>query len=772
MTLRGCARFLGGTACLAALAGCGGGGGGARPQPAPVPPAAVAPTPTPTPPPPPPPPAPTPTPTPSALDDAEYRRSEASILAHALTAYQAGATGRGVKVAIIDSGIDTSSPEFAGRIDPASRDVIASRNFLTDNVGHGTSVAGVAAAARNGSLIQGVAYDATILAFRTEQAGPCKDDECLHNDQDIAVGVDLARENGARVINISLGGGVPSSPLLNALGRATSAGIVVVISAGNDGRKAEGDNPDPFAVDSARAAGNGLLIIAGSHEGDRATLSDFSNKAGSGAPYYLTALGREVRSFDHSGAQFLYTGTSYSAPVISGAAALLAQAFPTLTGAQIVSLLFSSADDAGAPGVDPVFGNGILNLARAFQPRGATSLAGSSAPVSLTDNGQASPAMGDGSKGPAMAGVVILDGYSRAYAVDLARTLSRAAQERPLAAALQADVSSATALAGSTAVSVTMRRNLRGTPEVGLAQAGLSYQDSRQARAVAGLAISRLTPQTAVALGFSESGKTLQQRLAGAAHSAFLVARDPLSRTGFAPENGSAMGVRHDLGAIALTLTAERGRVTNPGLRRSIGEPGYTMSSISADRRIGPATLTLGATRLSEAGTILGGRFGSAFGGGGAATTFVDAAASFELGGGWGAAASYRRGWTMLPGGAGMVEGGRMQSDAFALDVSKRGAFAAGDRLALRLMQPLRVRSGGFDLSVPTSYDYFTREVGYEARVYSLAPSGRELDIEAAYGIGVLGGDLSANLFLRTDPGHVEAMRSDLGGAIRFTLGF
>jgi hypothetical protein len=86
-------------------------------------------------------------------------------------------------------------------------------------------------------------------------------------------------------------------------------------------------------------------------------------------------------------------------------------------------------------------------------------------------------------------------------------------------------------------------------------------------------------------------------------------------------------------------------------------------------------------------------------------------------------------------------------------------------------MQPLRVRSGGFNLRLPSSYDYTTGQVGHERHRLSLAPSGREIDLEAAYTVRVLGGFLGTSLFYRVDPGHVEAMADDLGAAVRFTLG-
>jgi hypothetical protein len=119
-----------------------------------------------------------------------------------------------------------------------------------------------------------------------------------------------------------------------------------------------------------------------------------------------------------------------------------------------------------------------------------------------------------------------------------------------------------------------------------------------------------------------------------------------------------------------------------------------------------------------------------------------------------------------------LVEQGRLSSDAWAFDLARQNAFRAGDKLAFRMMQPLRVRSGGFDLSVPTSYDYQTGAVGYEQRPFSLAPTGRELNYELAYGVRALGGQLGANLFLRTEPGHIEDADADMGAAIRFTLGF
>jgi hypothetical protein len=125
-----------------------------------------------------------------------------------------------------------------------------------------------------------------------------------------------------------------------------------------------------------------------------------------------------------------------------------------------------------------------------------------------------------------------------------------------------------------------------------------------------------------------------------------------------------------------------------------------------------------------------------------------------------------------MPGSGALVEGGRISTNAFAFDLTKIGAFGRRDKIGVRIMQPLRVRSGGLDVNLPVSYDYKTGAVGYEDRFFNLAPTGRELDYEISYGTRLLGGHIAAHAFLRTDPGHFEAMNNDLGGAVRFTLGF
>ena len=141
---------------------------------------------------------PTPTPTPGVnYNTAEYQASQYSVVSNAIAAYNAGATGQGIKIGIVDSGINPNLDEFAGRIDPASGDVAGNRG-VGDDGGHGTAVTAVAAAARNNSNTMGVAFNATIVSERADQVGSCSQtDGCQFFDPAIAAGIDAARLAGA-----------------------------------------------------------------------------------------------------------------------------------------------------------------------------------------------------------------------------------------------------------------------------------------------------------------------------------------------------------------------------------------------------------------------------------------------------------------------------------------------------------------------------------------------------------------------------------------------
>ncbi|KQU48323.1 peptidase S8 [Sphingomonas sp. Leaf339] len=692
---------------------------------------------------------------------------------NALAAYQRGATGAGIAIGVIDSGIALASEEFTGRLSAASADV-AGNSSVNDEDGHGTAVAFTAAGRRNGTGTHGVAFDSTVIALRADRPGSCAtedaavaDSGCKFGSDAIARGVDAARVAGAKVINMSLGGTTMPTALQAAIGRATAAGIVIVISAGNDGS----DNPDAFTevANNASVARN-QVIIAGS-VGSTDGISTFSDRAGTGAAHFLTAVGERVRAPDEAGTVFLWSGTSFAAPQISGAVALLAQAFPNLSGAQIVQILFSSARDAGAAGVDAVYGNGVIDITRAFQPLGSTQVAGSTAAVSLTGNAILSAPMGDATQ--AGLGAVILDGFGRAFGIDLARTIARTAPPRTMLGALGFRGRQVAASAGGMTIAMTLAPRLGGGVSVEPARLGMA--DAGVARAIAGTVTQRLGEKLSFGFGFAQGSGALTAQLAGRREPAFLVAT--ADGLGFDGGARASSAIRQQWGALGITAAMESGRVSTRRDQLSpFADPyarsGFDRASLTLDRRFGPFALTATGARLAEQDTLLGARFGSGLGATRAVSWFADVGARLDVGDGWTAGGSLHRGWTDARVRGGIDGTGRIRTGAFAADIGKDGVFGT-DSLGLRLAQPLRVASGGIDMRLPTLWDYETLSVAsWATQRLNLAPQGRELDVEARYAYLLGPGTVQTNLFWRRDPGNIAALPDDYGLAVRYSFGF
>lgn len=724
-------------------------------------------------------PTPSPSPTPTAInfDTAEYRRSNGAVFHEAITAWQEGASGEGVTVGVIDTGIDIPNPEFSGRISSASR-AFGGNSSYQDEDGHGTAVTGVLAAARDGREIMGIAFESTIMALRADSAGTCgTEDDCSFFDSDIAAALDHARLNGVRVVNISLGGDGASSRLLTAVDQATKGfdGMIIVVSAGNERNDPDADydtnSPSPFAQ-ALLGAGNGKVIIATSVN-QNGTISDFSSLAGTAQESVLSALGEGVRSFEMEGA-FLYSGTSFSAPQVSGAAVLLAQAFPNLTSAQIVELLLSTATDAGATGTDSVYGQGILNIAAAFAPQGTTSLAGSTTPVSLRDNGTLSAPMGDAAS-TARARAVILDSYGRAYEADLGRSLRMDMPSLSLAPLLRTGEQRLAAAGGGTRMAVTIAETPHGGASV--TPLMLSSAESGRARAQAGYIAARLGTRIDLALGFSQEAGSLAAMVRGKTEPAFLLATSPARSTGFGHDAESSFALRWQLQGFALTVAGESGdalvrREWNDPLRADYRRLPYAAISIGVDGEAGPAAFAFFASHVQEDNTVLGARFDPLLGGGSARTLFIDADLRLTPGSGWGMGAAWRQGWTSVAAGGVLKDGALLKSNSFALDLWKEHVLDTSDRFALRLSQPLRISSGGLNLTLPVSFDYATEQAGYGIQRFNLAPRGRQIDLEAAYSRALGWGDITANLYYRKDSGNIAWYPDDVGMAVRFSTGF
>jgi type VII secretion-associated serine protease mycosin len=256
-------------------------------------------------------------------------------------------------VAVLDTGIDAGHPDLVGKV-LAGRNVLNPGKIPDDDAGHGTMTSGVIAASTNNSVgVAGVAWSAKILPVKVLDA------KGSGYDSDIITGINWAAANGARVINMSLGGGNDAPLLHDAIKNAVAKGIVVVAAAGNS-RVNKPEYPAAYPeVIAVGATDNSGLLTGFSTQGDWVDIAAPGWNIMAPGPRALTDLTKYEP-------YWIDSGTSFSAPMVAGVAALLRNKFPSYTPAQIEARLKSTARDAGPRGIDPYFGAGILDADRAL----------------------------------------------------------------------------------------------------------------------------------------------------------------------------------------------------------------------------------------------------------------------------------------------------------------------------------------------------------------------------------------------------------------------
>ncbi|MEV8591166.1 type VII secretion-associated serine protease mycosin [Streptomyces sp. NPDC051180] len=278
--------------------------------------------------------------------------------------------GKGVRVAVIDTGVDDVNPQLRAAVDAkAGKDYLkpdkenpgfgdekrGKTDGTVDEVGHGTKVAGIIAARpRKGTGFVGLAPEATVIPIRQN------DEKNSGKSDTMALAIDHAVAKGARVINISqdttqpLG---PESPMAKAVARAIASDVVVVASAGNDGM--DGSFKDTFP-----AAFPGVLAVASSdRNNERADFSQAGTFVGVAAP------GVDIVSTVPGGGQCVDNGTSFSAPYVAGVAVLLRAKYPKWTAAQIVARIEQTAVRS-VNGRDNYVGWGVVDPVRALADAG------------------------------------------------------------------------------------------------------------------------------------------------------------------------------------------------------------------------------------------------------------------------------------------------------------------------------------------------------------------------------------------------------------------
>jgi hypothetical protein len=753
------------------LCGCGGGGGGA--------PATSIVTPTTTP-------APTPTPaappvvTAQSFRTAEYLRMGVLDQIRAADGYALGYTGQGVKIGIVDFNFDLSSGEVAfdassvGLNAQAAAIYQAETNEALQTDSHGFAVAAAAAARKNNIGGHGVAFDATVVAVDyfsdVNDTSFVRNGTVVHNSDPWGYIV----SQGARIINMSFGyegtnalGSLPlnSGDLYRVVPASTAVvdGALLVASAGNaGGANASLSNLDVISDLAARGilnSGPGGFIIAGAVDANN-QIASFSDRAGTAMQFYMVAPGVNL-VLPWNGGTALLSGTSFSAPLISGAAALIFQRWPNLTARDVANILFSSADDLGAPGVDPIYGHGLLDIAAALQPIGVTTfaVANGTAPVVSATDLVLGPAFGDApALHQALSQVMILDSFKRDFEVDLSKLAGARPNLPDLFSVMEQRLgwrATDLPLGYSTTLSYDIRRN----PEDGIVpfqtlagpQDHLTHQTMfRLSGAADGLAWS------------AGNGLSLRDGMAQMSDSAFA----SLSLTNaFSPMVGAAPGA---FAALRLPLADDTGLSfgaafsQNQGLTEHLRTPfrnSADMASLRLDHQAGDARFALELGDVLESGGIMG-----SLAAGGldmadrASTLWTTATGETALNAHW----SLKGAFTLAATGASHPIGslitsiGPVYASSFALGLAGENLFRSGDALSFTLAQPLRAEQGSLTLVSGIGRDWTTGGVLMGETKASLLPSGREFDLETGYRFSFGGWGAQANLAYAVDPDHVQ----------------
>lgn len=714
--------------------------------------------------------------------------------------------GEGVVIAIVDDGIDEDHPDLA----PNLINSLSFNGAGDVDSEHGTAVAGIAAGADGNGGIQGVAFNAGILAFQAGSQDPNSPNEIILDNQAIASAVDTASSNGADIINMSLGfpfsgtvrfsdGSIadrtPSAGaqlIGDAMSRAAGRGSLMVVSAGNDGGSLDefedafdldrgsvvelGANFPALFADDPDTANGVIVAVAVDDDND---LANFSN----------TCLGVEQRCLAAPGVNFrgaqpgggvgnIGSGTSYSAPLISGSAAVVQAAFPGTSPQEAGNRLLSTATDLGARGTDSTFGRGLLNLENALTPQGQLTVAttdrldGSKAPLAGSGLSLGSSLAFSGAGADLLSEAIALDNDNFPFGVDLsgsAETQSRttglssfiASSDRRSVVLASEDMQATLSLAEDPWLDDPHRAPFAPS-DTSLHKEASSPRFNMQSELAEGVDFFFGLNGSSV----TEAGITQRVPEAGGLFqpAAFLAPFDQLA--GEQTGGGTAIALSDSTSLLLSTFVSSE----DTSGRQS------SMQKIElAHRTFADIQLRLGYGFMDEDGGFLGSEASGAFGSdSGGKSHYVDLSLVAPVTEDFKLFSAYTYGLTDGSGGSGLVsEVSRLRSSAFGAGLSLGDVASNGDGLTFMIGQPLRVSEGSAEVTVPTGRTS-DGEVIRDSGSLDLSPSGREFAFEATYDFGLRDEDhgLATGVFLRLNPDHDPDAKPDAGIGMKYKLTF
>ena len=730
--------------------------------------------------------------------------------------------GAGITVMVLDSGVDPSHPDLGYVRDYFVRGAEPYR-------GHGTQVAGVIAARKNRSGVHGVAYNVGIVSMgicfgKEKREGKCqRTDKYMSDGQFFAAGIAsaagldrryrrrISRLGGgflglepiysymysnpdarADIINMSFGGEDNDNNMASAMQDAAAAGRIMVAALGNDeGHFGPIGSPASNVTDPGVA---GFAIAVGSMNKNGTGRAYHSNTCGPVAEYCIFAPGEYVLTTNVGGGYVWNNGTSFAAPHVSGAAAVLWAVFPYKSADEIVNRLLGTArpiteeqrmarQNSGGTVIDPTFGWGALNLGNALAPiyrgRGLV-IGGSLVPVADTyvtlPPGFAAPGTGS----HALANTIIYDGMMFPFYYDLAASFrtSESSTEGMLEDFLSQLGTSSNVSLGRAEASLQFVHDDEDEPEAHWD--ALEEDDQNEELDVYRFS---LTPAPGVRVtlgqGFGSTGSSngfitrrTNRTIFGDAFSvapfAALAGRGP----------GFSVGWQVDRGT-TIDLVGKDGRGYS-------GSSSAQLASLGLTREIADGvTLGMRYGSLREKGSLMGIRAAGAFANEGHATTdFVDVSMEGRVADDMTLFGSVSQGIT------GGGTRGAKNSLVSEWSAARAGSFVIGtefehflqdsDRLTVTASSPFRADRATVHLDVPDR-ELADQVVAYSRRSVDLVPSGREHRLQWVYemkpgaswlGFGRDALSLAVGSYVRMEAGHDETADPDYGAAAKIRASF
>ena len=647
----------------------------------------------------------------SVNDDAEYRQNYlAAEYINGLFALNNNWDGRGVKVGVMDDGV-LPAGELDGQVDLelsrdfgfASLDADGKPVLRTgqDRIGndqsdHGTPVAAIIAARNDGRGTQGLAPGASIVSLRVD--GYVNDSEINGLGGDDAMR--WAADNNIPLVNMSLTRSNPETGANVSFRNSVlyynqKIGGLLINSAGNS----SGANPgnlvdmDPAAIESW------LFVVALAPTTDRYVIADYSNRCGTAMNRCVAAPGTHITT-GVDGRTIEFSGTSAAAPTVTAVAAMILSKWPQLRGVDAGNIILNTARDLGAPGIDEVYGRGLVDAEAALRPNNPTL---SNGMVSASVNNTVmvmNPAFG-GSQGSsvksAFSDVTVLDSYGRDYSGDVSGLIIQPGTagnywlHQRVEAQANASQAGFVSRAGSAVMGFSaLDTGFRNSDGTQVLQSRLTNAD---------VAV-RLNDKMSLTGGFNSINNVTDDIMGLAPTSDAVFAYSPFAQTSF--------GLNHKLGKGALGFTVHSG-----------GRDEMQVNAATLQFKQGLSSVKIGM--VDETGTVFGTpvgvgimRFGD-----GARTQFIELASGFNAGE-WSFDGFASLGATKL----------RLASDMLLTDAdaitSGRFSFIASrpaldGRISLGIAQQLTALGGNATFRVGSSYDMDVRGLLFQDRQVSLA---------------------------------------------------